>query len=423
MLSSSVFACRKRRRPILRRPFRQPGAPAVNPSRRHRLRFNTEMERLARLLPLPPHVRARLDKLSVLRLALAFLRSRAAFQVRPDQLSLPQTEHSSVTGRTAVPEGDLMLHALNGFVIVITMNGTIFYASHTVEKYLGFHQCDIVQQSMYDLVHPDDHVILQHSLSPSSRHLRCTVTEAFSCRCRCLLQNSLGFVTFCFQGRVKGLSVQLATSESDDRVIPAFFAIASPVQTIMPLPANSRRVHFQAKEPQFKTHLSLSASHGSHALLGGDHWIWAYPSMPHRACGLYYDSNLGQMKRAEHFVYPCQESGSFCSIDCKSCVGNSQSCSVHRTPRSLEGPSSWRNMAGPYGQSNQAAPEPKWMHMSVISRPCEPGSIHSWYYPAAPLTPQPIKQLVGGQCVRGLCPPSAFTWPCSMVMKERQLSV
>uniref|UniRef100_A0A8C4QZQ2 BHLH domain-containing protein n=1 Tax=Eptatretus burgeri TaxID=7764 RepID=A0A8C4QZQ2_EPTBU len=143
-------------------PARQPGAPSVNPSRRHRLRFNSEMEKLARLLPLPPHVRARLDKLSVLRVALAFLRSRAAFQgcgpftdIYKALLPCYIGPRGSYKQSTPSCGAQLLLnHALNGFVIVITMNGTIFYASHTVEEYLGFHQVGNPATSLGSIPNP-----------------------------------------------------------------------------------------------------------------------------------------------------------------------------------------------------------------------------------------------------------------------------
>lgn len=30
--------------------------------------------------------------------------------------------------------------ALNGFLLILTCDGEVFYTSHTVETYLGFHQ-------------------------------------------------------------------------------------------------------------------------------------------------------------------------------------------------------------------------------------------------------------------------------------------
>lgn len=37
-------------------------------------------------------------------------------------------------------DSDLILQALNGFLLILTCDGEVFYTSHTVETYLGFHQ-------------------------------------------------------------------------------------------------------------------------------------------------------------------------------------------------------------------------------------------------------------------------------------------
>ncbi|XP_041047544.1 aryl hydrocarbon receptor-like isoform X3 [Carcharodon carcharias] len=155
MLNSGLYAVRKRRRPMQKiKPVNPEGAKS-NPSKRHRARFNAELEQLAGVLPFPQDVIAKLDKLSVLRLSVAYLRAKRFFEVslQPQKTkSLPWSPSISSDSSSAlrnlvavtdIPESDFMLWALNGFVLAVTPDGVIFYSSQTIQNYLGFHQCQL----------------------------------------------------------------------------------------------------------------------------------------------------------------------------------------------------------------------------------------------------------------------------------------
>ncbi|XP_068186110.1 aryl hydrocarbon receptor-like [Antennarius striatus] len=299
-----MYAGRKRRKPV-QRAVKQPPAEGAksNPSKRHRDRLNGELERLASLLPFPEEVTATLDKLSILRLSVSFLRAKNFFSVTLDgQNGATPAGGGGDDGKTGaalearIPEGDLLLEALNGFVLVITAGGTIFYSSHTIQDYLGFHQTDVMHQSVYELVHTEDQQELRRNLhwalnppaaaasavsqdsprevEPDSSSSLLTykpeqlppenssfLERNFMCRFRCLLDNSSGFLALNIQGRLKFLHGQNQRQENGGKVPSqlALFAIATPLQPPSILEIRTKNMIFRTKHKLDFTPLACDA--------------------------------------------------------------------------------------------------------------------------------------------------------------------
>ncbi|XP_040888178.1 aryl hydrocarbon receptor 1b [Toxotes jaculatrix] len=289
-----MYAGRKRRKPAQKgvKPTAVEGAKS-NPSKRHRDRLNSELDRLASLLPFPEDVISSLDKLSILRLSVSFLRTKSFFSValkNPLSNGLNKSndnnDDSKSTGSAHghIPEGELLLQALNGFVLVVTAEGIIFFCSHTIQDYLGFHQTDVMHQSVFELIHTEDQQEFRRNLhwalnppaglgpptDPSTEGESvstspCLVSynpdqlppenssfleRGFVCRFRCLLDNSSGFLALNIQGRLKFLHGQSRQHcDSEDRTPPqlALFTIATPLQPPAILEIRTRNMIFRTK--------------------------------------------------------------------------------------------------------------------------------------------------------------------------------
>ncbi|KAG7503574.1 aryl hydrocarbon receptor-like [Solea senegalensis] len=320
--STTLYAVKKRKKPVQKIP--KPSPPdgiKSNPSKRHRDRLNGELDKLTSLLPFTEEVRTRLDKLSVLRLSVGYLKVKSFFNAT---MAKPQngsnwaadsslmfggnvqktlapsstTTSSSSSSSSSSPfssrvtsidgvgftEGDLLLQALNGFVLVITAEGYIFYTSPTIQEFLGFHQSDVIHQSVFELIHTDDRTLFRQQLhfalkpnfcksdgAPASPSELSSVEISsglmpydpqaippenssflernFCCRFRCLLDNSSGFLALNFHGRLKLLHGQSQMAEDGARAPPqlALFSIAIPLQPPSIVEIRTKTLIFQTK--------------------------------------------------------------------------------------------------------------------------------------------------------------------------------
>ncbi|XP_075683413.1 aryl hydrocarbon receptor isoform X2 [Rhinoderma darwinii] len=286
MNTSIMYASRKRRKPVQKaaKPTPPDGIKS-NPSKRHRDRLNTELDRLASLLPFSHEIISKLDKLSVLRLSVSYLRAKGFFEVAL-QSSKKAANGISDNRRTVKPgedlrllEGELLLQALNGFVLVVASDGLVFFSSSTVQDYLGFQQSDVIHQSVFELIHTEDRPEFQRQLhwaldpaqpsdaqtSPDGNEFAVIsscynpdqlppenssfMERNFVCRLRCLLDNSSGFLAMNFQGRLKFLHGQNKKGKDGGMIPPqlALFALATPLQSPSILEIRTKNFIFRTK--------------------------------------------------------------------------------------------------------------------------------------------------------------------------------
>ncbi|XP_054453181.1 neuronal PAS domain-containing protein 1 [Anoplopoma fimbria] len=153
-----------------------------NAARSRRGKENFEFFELAKMLPLPGAITSQLDKASVIRLTISYLHMRTfASQGDPPWSPLMEgdnncskvrrSSHSLATDMFEQHLGAHLLQSLDGFVFVVSQEGRFLYISETVSIYLGLSQVELTGSSVFDYIHPADHVEMAERLGISP-HLR-----------------------------------------------------------------------------------------------------------------------------------------------------------------------------------------------------------------------------------------------------------
>uniref|UniRef100_A0A8C7N7F8 Endothelial PAS domain protein 1 n=1 Tax=Oncorhynchus kisutch TaxID=8019 RepID=A0A8C7N7F8_ONCKI len=111
---------------------------------------------LANQLPLPDSVSSHLDKASIMRLAISFLRTRKVIGSGcPNSAEAKEDRQMDC----------MYLKSLEGFVTVVTSDGDMIFLSENVNKLMGLTQVELTGQSIFDFTHPCDHDEIRENLN------------------------------------------------------------------------------------------------------------------------------------------------------------------------------------------------------------------------------------------------------------------
>ncbi|XP_053366972.1 endothelial PAS domain-containing protein 1 [Clarias gariepinus] len=172
------MASEKKRHPSERRKEKSRDAARCRRSKETEVFYE-----LAHQLPLPHSVRSHLDKASIMRLSISFLRTRK--MLASGCLSRQIKEDSQLD--------TLYLKSLQGFVAVVTLEGDMVFLSENISKFMGLTQVELIGHSIFDFTHPCDHDEIRENLSVKAvygrRHKEHSTARDFFMRMKCTVTN------------------------------------------------------------------------------------------------------------------------------------------------------------------------------------------------------------------------------------------
>ncbi|XP_055380782.1 circadian locomoter output cycles protein kaput [Condylostylus longicornis] len=104
----------------------------------------------------------KMDKSTVLKSTIAFLKHHNEIAVRSRVHEIQEDWKPSFLSNEEFTH--LILEALDGFIIVFSSNGRIFYASESITSLLGHLPSDLLSSTIYDLTYEEDHSQLYNIL-------------------------------------------------------------------------------------------------------------------------------------------------------------------------------------------------------------------------------------------------------------------
>ncbi|CAD7081771.1 unnamed protein product [Hermetia illucens] len=144
-------------------------------ARSRRGKENFEFYELAKMLPLPAAITSQLDKASIIRLTISYLKLRDFSGHGDPPWSRDSSTSSKVLKSASIRrspaldlfeqhQGTHILQSLDGFALAVAADGRFLYISETVSIYLGLSQVEMTGSSIFDYVHQGDHAEIADQL-------------------------------------------------------------------------------------------------------------------------------------------------------------------------------------------------------------------------------------------------------------------
>ncbi|XP_071080503.1 hypoxia-inducible factor 1-alpha-like isoform X1 [Haliotis cracherodii] len=194
---------------------------------------------LAQNLPLPSSVSTQLDKASIMRLTISFLKICKIREEKKWHDDEEQCEDGEIEKRLH----QMYPKALEGFVLILSREADIVYLSENTAKYLGIQQIELMGQSIFDFTHPCDHDEIRDMMSDRPHGAKAVSEErTLFIRMKCTLTSkgksvnlkSATYKVIKCTGRLVVAKMKSKKEADDASMYPYLLAVAEPI----PHPAN-----------------------------------------------------------------------------------------------------------------------------------------------------------------------------------------